>query len=153
PMTGAAREVVDEILTINGRDYLATAVNIGNPHCVIFNQDVSAAAVQQYGAAIETASLFPNRINVQFATVIDRHTIQIEIWERGAGYTLASGTSSCAAAAAAVRSGRCDSPVQVRMVGGTARVAIDADWHATLTGTVDAVAQGELAEDIIRQLR
>ncbi|MBZ0277996.1 MAG: diaminopimelate epimerase, partial [Anaerolineae bacterium] len=75
PMTGAAREVVDETLTINGRDYLATAVNIGNPHCVIFNQEVSAAAVQQYGAAIETAPLFPNRINVQFATVIDRHTI------------------------------------------------------------------------------
>jgi diaminopimelate epimerase len=150
PMTGAAREVVDETITVDGQRYLATGVNIGNPHCVIFGQPVTAAAVQQCGPAIETAPLFPNRINVQFAEVLDRHTIRIEIWERGAGYTLASGTSSCAAAGAAVRSGRCDSPITVHTAGGTVRVAVDADWQVTLTGTVEAVAWGELAADIVR---
>lgn len=150
PMAGAARDVVDETITVAGGAYLATGVNIGNPHCVIFGQMVTAAAVQQHGPAIEIAPLFPNRINIQFAEVVDRHTIHIEIWERGAGYTLASGTSSCAAAGAAVRSGRCDSPVTVHMAGGTAQVAIDSRWHATLTGTVEAVAQGELSPDLAR---
>ncbi|MCB9454055.1 MAG: diaminopimelate epimerase [Anaerolineaceae bacterium] len=151
PMTGVARDVVDETLTIDGQTYLATAVNVGNPHCVIFDQPVTPAAIQQFGPVIEVAPLFPNRINVQFVEVIDRHTIHIEIWERGAGYTLASGTSSCAAAGAAVRTGRCESPVTVQMAGGTATVALDDEWNAHLTGTVEAIAQGELALDLIKR--
>ena len=98
---------------------------------------------------LEHLPLFPNRTNVQFACVVDRHTLRIEIWERGAGYTLASGTSSCAAAGAAIRTGRCDSPVTVLMPGGTMRVEIAADWSARLTGTVRPVCHGDFDRSLL----
>ena len=79
---------------------------------------------------------------MQFAQVIDRHTLRIAIWERGAGYTLASGTSSCAAAGAAIRTGRCDSPVTVQMPGGEMLVEVAADGSVRLTGTVERCAAG-----------
>lgn len=152
PVSGPAREVVDEPLAVAGATYRVTAVGIGNPHCVIFSDEVSEAATRAAGPAIETAPQFPNRTNVQFAQVLDRHTLRIEIWERGAGYTLASGTSASAAAGAAIRTGRCRSPVEVRMPGGVARVAVDRDWRVTLTGGVEAVCQGSLAADLAAQL-
>ncbi len=149
PVSGTLREVVDEEMTIGGQEYRVTAASIGNPHCVIFEHEASESAAREFGPAIETAEVFPNRINVQFARIIDHHTIAIEIWERGAGYTLASGTSSCAAAGAAIRTGRCNSPVEVRMAGGNAAVAIDDDWQVTLTGTVSAVAKGDFDPDFV----
>ncbi|MCI0396552.1 MAG: diaminopimelate epimerase [Chloroflexi bacterium] len=147
PVTGPPRLIVEEEMVIAGTAYQVTAVTAGNPHCVIFGDDPSPALAQSAGPAIENASFFPNRANVQFARVLDQHTLQIEIWERGAGYTLASGTSASAAAGAAVRTGRCQSPVEVHMAGGVAQVAIDPEWHATLTGRVQAVYQGILAAD------
>lgn len=147
PVGGPAREVVNEAVKLAGHDYRITAVTIGNPHCVIFNKEISAEATHATGPAIEMDALFPERTNVQFARMVDRHTLHIEIWERGAGYTLASGTSSCAAAGAAIKTGRCDSPVEVRMAGGVALVEIDSDWQVRLTGPVEAVASGTFAPD------
>jgi diaminopimelate epimerase len=152
PVSGQPREVVEEPLEINGTAWTITAVGIGNPHCVIFTGEVTAALARQVGPAVEQAACFPNRVNVQFAQALETHTLQIEIWERGAGYTLASGTSSCAAAGAAIRTGRCRSPVQVRMAGGVAVVAVDDTWQATLTGEVEAVATGYLAGDLLARL-
>jgi diaminopimelate epimerase len=149
PVSGSAREVVNEAMTLAGSDYQITAVTIGNPHCVIFTGQVSEAATRAAGPGIERDAHFPQRTNVQFAQVVDRHTLQIEIWERGAGYTLASGTSSCAAAGAAIKTGQCDSPVQVRMRGGVAQVAVDAGWQVTLTGEVEAVGYGSFAPDLV----
>jgi diaminopimelate epimerase len=149
PVSGPAREVVDELLAFGEIHYPATAVTIGNPHCVIFTDEVSATRVQRMGPEIETAPHFPNRTNVQLAQVIDPHTLQIEIWERGAGYTLASGTSASAAAGAALKTGRCASPVEVRMPGGHVQVDIDSTWQVTLTGSVEAVCRGTLAPDLI----
>ncbi len=97
------------------------------------------------GPELERLPLYPNRTNVQFARVIDAHTLEIAIWERGAGYTLASGSSSCAAAGAAIRTGRCASPVTVRMPGGEMLVEVSEDWNVRLTGTVAFVCRGELA--------
>jgi diaminopimelate epimerase len=91
---------------------------------------------------LETADPFPNRTNVQLLQVLDNHTIQIEIWERGAGYTLASGTSASASAGAAIQSGRCQSPVEVHMAGGKAHVIVDEQWQVKLTGQVEAVYRG-----------
>jgi diaminopimelate epimerase len=153
PVSGPAREVVEETIDIAGTRQSVTAVSIGNPHCVIFVEEVSPALARTAGPAIETDAHFPQRVNVQFVQVLDRRTIQIEIWERGAGYTLASGTSSCAAAGAAIRTGRCHSPVEVRMAGGQAEVAIDDDWQARLTGTVEAVYEGTLAPDLAARRR
>jgi diaminopimelate epimerase len=100
---------------------------------------------QELGPALECLPMFPNRTNVQFVRVVDRHTLAIAIWERGAGYTLASGTSSCAAAAVAIRLGHCDSPVTVEMPGGSAVIEITADGSTRLTGPVDQVFTGELS--------
>ena len=143
-MAGARREVVEEPLTLNGATYRFTAATIGNPHCVVFVDRPAAALAHELGPQLEHLSIFPHRTNVQFAQALDRHTLQIEIWERGAGYTLASGTSSCAAAAAAIRTGRCASPVTVVMPGGSMLVEIAEDWSVRLTGTVMPVCTGEL---------
>jgi diaminopimelate epimerase len=123
---------------------------VGNPHCVLFDDNLDA--IHAIGPVLETAPAFPNRTNVQMVRVLDEHTIEIAIWERGAGYTLASGTSASAAAGAAVRTGRCQSPVAVRMAGGEATVAIAEDWQVVLTGTVTAVFHGQLAPEMVTQL-
>jgi len=149
PVAGPAREVVEEEVIIAGTKYRITAVTIGNPHCVIFTGTISQTTCCTVGPCIETDTFFPDRTNVQFVEVLDRHTIRIEIWERGAGYTLASGTSACAAAGAAIRTGRCDSPVAVSMPGGTARVAVDEARQVTLTGTVEGVCRGIFAAELV----
>lgn len=123
-----------------------TKVSIGNPHAVIFDQPLSE--IRKLGPLIETAAQFPNRTNVQLVELIDQHNIRIEIWERGAGYTLASGTSCSAAAGAAIKTGRCQSPITVHMAGGHGQVFVDANWQARLVGTVDAVYQATLSADM-----
>ncbi len=141
---------LEEDIAVGGEWLRITAVSIGNPHCVLFTDDLDA--IHTIGPKLETAPLFPNRTNVQLVRVVDDHTIEMAIWERGAGYTLASGTSASAAAGTAVRTGRCQSPVTVRMAGGDAIVAVDADWQVVLTGPVTAVAQGTIAPDLQREL-
>ncbi len=145
---GPARQVVEEIMQFDNHSYRVTAVTVGNPHCVIFVDELSAALTRQLGPIIETDPHFPARTNVQFVRILNRHAIQIEIWERGAGYTLASGTSASASAGAAIKSGRCDSPLEVCMPGGTAQVAIDSTWQVTLSGGVEAVCEGCFSGDM-----
>ncbi|MCB0209004.1 MAG: diaminopimelate epimerase [Anaerolineae bacterium] len=154
PVKGPTREVIEENTTIKGIHHIITAVTIGNPHCVIFsdNDDVIEKA-QHFGPMIETDSLFPQRTNIQFVQVIDHHTIKIGIWERGAGFTLASGSSASAAAATAIQTGRCISPVTVHMPGGTAVVSITPKWDVTLSGSVEAVGAGHFASDFINKLQ
>ena len=151
PVTGPPREVLDEPAQFGDTTLTITAVSVGNPHCVIFVDDQSdlAALAHHFGPTIETAGMFPQRTNVQFVRVVDAHTIEIEIWERGAGYTLASGTSASATAGAAIKTGRCRSPVTVRMAGGIATVAVDAAWQVTLTGSVAAVGAGQFAAEFV----
>ena len=141
---------VDEALQIGADRYRITAVSIGNPHCVIFSDDLDA--IHRIGPQVETAPAFPDRTNVQLVQALDDHTIRIAIWERGAGYTLASGSSASAAAGAAVRLGHCTSPVEVRMAGGMAEVTIDDQWNVALVGTVTAVYQASLAPDLHQAL-
>jgi diaminopimelate epimerase len=141
---------VAEEVVLAGRRWQITAVSIGNPHCVIFDDDL--AAIQTIGPLLENAPLFPHRTNVQLVRVLDSHSIEIAIWERGAGYTLASGTSASAAAGAAVRTGRCRSPIEVHMAGGTASVSLDETWAVVLTGAVTAVYQATLSADFLAAL-
>jgi diaminopimelate epimerase len=153
PVAGPPREVIEEKMKFGGTTYQVTAVTIGNPHCVIFTDNLSTASPHIVGPLIETAPQFPNRTNIQFAQVVDRHTLQIQIWERGAGYTLASGTSASAAAGAAVRTGRCQSPVEVQMPGGNVTVTIDEAWRVSLTGSVEAIGQGFFATDLVAKFQ
>jgi diaminopimelate epimerase len=148
PVAGPKREVVGESFAIDGRTFSFSAATIGNPHCVIPVDDVSPEMARRYGPLIEVHPLFPNRTNVQFMKVIDRSAIQIEIWERGAGYTLASGSSSSAAAAVAHRLGLVDRSVTVRMPGGNIGIEIGDGYSITMTGTVNKVAEGELHPEL-----
>lgn len=149
PVAGPARAVVEEKVAIDGMEYRITAVTLGNPHCVIFTDSAVTEQARQVGPKIEVDELFPQRTNVQCVQIIDQHTIEIGIWERGAGYTLASGSSACAAAGAAIKTGRCLSPVTVKMAGGTALVTMTPTGQVALSGRVEAVAAGEFAPDFI----
>jgi diaminopimelate epimerase len=149
PVKGPQREVINEIINCEGREFKFCAVTIGNPHCVILCDEISEEEVKRYGPVIEKNPLFPNRINVQFMKVIDRNNIQIEIWERGAGYTLASGSSSSACAAVAYRLGLCDQKVTVHMPGGEIAIAISRDYEISMTGPVTKVAEGVISHEIM----
>jgi len=142
PVTGEAREVLREHIDIADTTFEYCAATVGNPHCVILCEKPSPVLARQYGPLIETDSRFPHRTNVQFMEVIDRRNIRIEIWERGAGYTLASGSSSTAAAAVAYRLGLCDPAITVKMPGGDLAIRFSQDFDATMTGPVTRVCQG-----------
>ncbi len=147
PVVGSRREVLDERLEAGGRELRVCAVSLGNPHCVVLGETPTPELAQQLGPLIERHPLFPRRANVQFLEVINRQTIRIEIWERGAGYTLASGSSACAAACAAHRLGQVGDEVTVRMPGGELRVQIGKDFAVTLTGPATPVFSGKLSHD------
>lgn len=144
PVTGEAREVLREHMDIAGTTFEYCAATVGNPHCVILCDRPSPVLARQYGPLIETDSRFPHRTNVQFLEVLDRKNIRIEIWERGAGYTLASGSSSTAAAAVAYRLGLCDPAITVHMPGGNLEIRFSQDFAATMTGPVTRVCQGAI---------
>ncbi len=152
PMTGPVRTVLNEGLVAGEREWVINCLSLGNPHCVIFLPEISAALAQQAGPQIENHPAFPNRTNVQFVSVIDRHTLQIEIWERGTGYTLASGSSSCAAACVALRLGRVESPIVVRMPGGELNVTIEQDGRILLTGPVKSILTGYFSPTFWQEL-
>ncbi|MEM1223059.1 MAG: diaminopimelate epimerase [Verrucomicrobiota bacterium] len=137
-------------IRINGNVYTAYVADIGNPHCVIPLSEVSEEIACRDGAAIEVDEMFPNRTNVQFLKVIDRNNIQIEIWERGAGYTLASGSSSSAAAAVAHYIGLCDQKITVHMPGGKIGIQIGEDYSIRMTGPATRVASMDFDEEALR---
>ncbi|MEO0934509.1 MAG: diaminopimelate epimerase [Cyanobacteria bacterium J06641_2] len=148
PVKGENREVISENITVDNKAFTFCAATIGNPHCVIPLSEISPQLAKQYGHLIETHELFPNRVNVQFMKVIDRENIRLEIWERGAGYTLASGSSSSAAAAVANRLGLCDSLITVHMPGGNILIEISEDYSIQMTGSVTKVAEGIMSEEM-----
>jgi diaminopimelate epimerase len=139
---GAAPAV--ETLTVDGEPLRVIRADIGNPHCVVLTEEPSEAQARRFGPLIERHPLFPGRTNVQFMKVLGRQDLRLEIWERGAGYTLASGSSSCAAAAVARGLGLCDGAVTVHLRGGSLQVEIDAAFNATMTGSVTFICSGEL---------
>jgi diaminopimelate epimerase len=150
PVTGDRREVLSEPFELGGADFCFSAATLGNPHCVIIMAEVSAELAQRYGPLAETHPFFPNRTNVQFVKVLDPENLQIEIWERGAGYTLASGTSSCAAAAVAHRLGQSAAAVTVHMPGGPLRVSLDEHFGAMMTGPVARIGEGQLDDELFQ---
>lgn len=153
PVAGRPRDVIRETMELDGQSIEFSAVSIGNPHCVIVCEKATSEMAQRLGPLIETERLFPNRINVQFLQILDPKNLWIEIWERGVGYTLASGTSSCAAAAVARRLGLCDAAVTVHMPGGNLEIEISDDYAVRMTGPVTKVAQGTLSDEIFEDQR
>jgi diaminopimelate epimerase len=148
PVVGLRREALNETLEAGGQTFSYCAATVGNPHCVLPLPEISEEMARRFGPEIETHPDFPRRINVQFLKVLDRSNIQIEIWERGAGYTLASGSSSSAAAAVAHRLGLCDSNITVHMPGGQLAIQIRPGYDIVMTGPVTKVAEGRISTEI-----
>lgn len=149
PCRGGDNELVDIALEFGAYTYRCTCVDIGNPHCVLPFKTVTKAIVCDIGEKIEASAYFTKGINTQIVQIIDRHNIRIEIYERGVGYTLASGTSACAAVGAMYKQRFVDSKVWVHMAGGKVLVEIDDEWRADMTGTVSAVGVMKVGNEFI----
>ena len=150
PVAGAKREVINEEITVDGAQFHYCAATIGNPHCVVPLAAISPALAHQYGPFLENHPNFPRKTNVQFMQVLDRANIRIEIWERGAGYTLASGSSSSASAAVAHKLGLVDKHVTVHCPGGDIQIEIRDGFDILMTGGVTRVAEGVISPEIFR---
>ncbi|MGA2245287.1 MAG: diaminopimelate epimerase [Verrucomicrobiota bacterium] len=150
PVTGPEREVINENISVGGREFVFCAATIGNPHCVLPLPEISESMAREFGPLLEVHPNFPRKTNVQFLKVCDRANIRIEIWERGAGYTLASGSSSSAAAAVANRLGLVDRNVSVHCPGGVITVAIRDGFDILMTGSVTKVSAGVISPEIFR---
>lgn len=152
PVACDEKECFDHPLNIVDETYLINCVSVGNPHCVIVCTKLTKAEILKHGSEIENHPMFPNRINVQFAKVISRSEVEILIWERGAGYTLASGSSSCAVAAVMVKKGLTDRKLTLKMPGGTLQIEIDETWNIRMEGEVKEIASGYLSEELAEEL-
>ena len=146
PVVGFEGEIVNEAIFFGDNFYNATCVSLGNPNCVLMLEEVSQKKAMQLGPYVENSRYFPNRINMQLCQVLDRENIQIEIYERGAGYTYASGTGACAAAAASHKMGFVGDSVTVHMHGGELLVEFARDGRIDMTGPVVYIGSITLAE-------
>ena len=144
PHVGADREVLGEEITVLGKTFKYWAATVGNPHCVIPVDDLTPDLAKTYGPHLEVHPNFPNRTNVQFMQIIDRTNVRIEIWERGAGYTMASGSSSSASAAVARKMGLVDADLVVNMPGGQIIIGIGDDYSIVMTGPTTPVGIFEM---------
>jgi diaminopimelate epimerase len=145
-------DALAEPVTAGGERLSVTRVHNGNPHAVVPVGEPSERLARRLGPQLTTSPHSPERTNVQFLQVIDRASVRIEIWERGAGYTLASGSSGCAAASAAHALGLVDAHVEVRMPGGAMHVEIAEDGAVTMTGPAEEVASGRFAPALLARL-
>lgn len=147
PVTGLGDEIIDKPVSFNGHDLKITCLTVGNPHCIIISDDVTPQAAKHLGPHIEGSDYFPHRINLALVKVDSRDHITTEIYERGAGYTLASGTGSCAAAAACFKLGLVDKKVTVNSPGGDLFIELDDDFGITMTGSVSFIGAVTIAEN------
>ncbi|GHC00061.1 diaminopimelate epimerase [Cerasicoccus arenae] len=153
PVTGPPREVLNEEVEINGQVYRYYAATIGNPHVVLPIDSHSPKLACELGPVLEKMTArFPNRTNVQLLQIVDRNNIKIEIWERGAGYTLASGSSSSAAAAVAHKMGACDESILVHCPGGDIQINIGEDYAVTMTGPATRVGEFLMDDEVMNQV-
>jgi len=152
PTSFNSEEVIDEIIIANNREFSVNCVSVGNPHCIILKEELDIEEVKKYGPYIENHPVFPNRINVQFAKVINRNLVEILIWERGAGFTLASGSSSSAVACMMRKKGLIDNHVTIQMLGGKLDIEISDNWDIKMTGEVRQICEGILDQELIDDL-
>ena len=156
PCTLSVKELIEQSIEADGRSLTFTGVSVGNPHCVLFKragESWSREDLLRLGPALEHHAIFPKRTNVQLVVPSGPKELTILIWERGAGETQASGSSSCAAASAAVRLGLVASPVAVKMPGGTLTIDVASDFGLTMKGPVAEVARGSLSPSFVRSLK
>lgn len=146
---GSPREVLNEPIELSDTTLHFYGATIGNPHCVVPMENVSSSLAHQYGPELENHKIFPNRTNVQLLQILDRNRIKIEIWERGAGYTLASGSSSSAAGAVARKMDACDENITVEMPGGQIQLHIDDQFNVLMKGPATRVGTMTLDKECL----
>lgn len=151
PLVGA-EEWIEKPLAVGDRTFTVTCVSVGNPHVVVLDAPFEEALAKSYGPLLENHARFPRRTNVQFVRVRDRKTVEALIWERGAGWTLSSGSSSCAVAAACKKAGLVDSEVAVVMPGGTLAVTVHEDFRLDQVGFAEEVARLRLSGNFLSVL-
>lgn len=143
PMLGAGGSVIGESITVNGMDFTVTAVSMGNPHCVIFTDDIEKVPLEEWGAAIERCEYFPQKTNVEFVQVLNPQELRMRVWERGAGITMACGTGACATAVAGVLNEKSSREVTIHLDGGDLTVIWQEDNHLLMRGPAKKVFVGE----------
>ena len=145
PVSLPGREIIGMPVSIDGKEWEITCVSMGNPHCVVFCEDPDSLDLTKVGPKFEKAPIFPEGVNTEFIRVIDRKTLQMCVWERGSGETLACGTGACASAVAAILRGYCDrkEEITVRLKGGELKIRwdLEAVW---MTGPAETVFTGEV---------
>lgn len=152
PAIFPSEEIIAEKMGFGGREYEINCVSMGNPHCTIIRDTLDINEIKSIGSIIENHSMFPNRINLQFAKINSRSEVEILIWERGAGFTLASGSSSCAVSSVLYKRGLIDNKVTIKMLGGELRIEIQNNWNIRMTGPVRQICEGTLSPEIIEDL-
>ena len=152
PVNSDQPEFIGQKIMAGDKEFEVNCVSVGNPHCVVIKQELDEKEIRTYGPLLENHPLFPNRINVQFARVLSDHDAEILIWERGAGFTLASGSSSCAASCILIKRGLIKNDLTMHMQGGTLKIQIDKNWNIQMTGEVREIARGVLGVELLEDL-
>jgi diaminopimelate epimerase len=145
PVISDLQQVIAMPITVGGIDYKMTCVSMGNPHAVVFVEDTKAVDIEKIGPLFENHKLFPKRTNTEFIHVLDRKTIDMRVWERGSGETLACGTGACASAFACILNGYTEDKITVKLLGGELKVEYNRDNNTIfLTGPASTVYKGEI---------
>ena len=145
PVLCNREQAVDEPITVQGTEYKMTCVSMGNPHAVVFMENVTDLEIEKIGPYFESHERFPKRTNTEFVKVIDRNTVQMRVWERGTGETLACGTGCCATVVACILNGLTDDTVTVKLLGGELEITWDREADLVyMTGPATTVFEGEI---------
>ncbi|MHC1682362.1 MAG: diaminopimelate epimerase [Clostridiaceae bacterium] len=153
PTNFKTKEAIGQKIQVLDKEYEVNCVSMGNPHCVILKDELNVEEIKKYGREIENHSMFPNRINVQFAKVISRSEVEVLIWERGAEFTLASGSSSCGVSSVLRKLNLIDSKVKIKMLGGELTIEIDEEFNLRMTGEVRQIAEGILSQELLEDIK
>ena len=145
PVVAEGERVVDAPILVDGTEYHMTAVSMGNPHAVVYVDDVKALDLEQLGPKFENHECFPKRVNTEFVKVIDRQTVEMRVWERGSGETLACGTGACAVAVACILNGLTEDKVTVKLLGGDLEIEWNKEENTVyMTGPAEVSFEGEI---------
>lgn len=144
-------QVVDKTLEVDGKEYNVTCVSMGNPHCITFVDDTASFPLEEEGPKFEFHAAFPNRVNAEFIQVLSRNEVNMRVWERGSGETLACGTGACASTVACILNGLTDEEITLHLLGGDLKVRWDRDENAVfMTGPAKVVFDGEIDVEALR---
>lgn len=155
PVNSKLERFIAQPVEVNGQIYNMTCVSMGNPHAVIFTDNIGSLDLEKIGPDFENHELFPNRVNTEFIEVINDHTLKMRVWERGSGETFACGTGACASAVAAVLSGICrhDEKILIHLRGGDLTITYNSDETVIMEGPAEFICDGTVDDEYINSAK